>query len=81
MSRDRLPTFVKSQSMKTPIFNRKQCGTRLAPLFIVSVRIPMKSDTDSDSIRTGFRPMSDSVPEFAGQFLGAKRRSGSTITL
>ena len=45
------------------------------------VRIPMKSDTDSDLIRTGFRSMSDSVPEFAGQFLGAKRRSGSSTTL
>ena len=31
------------------------------------VRIPMKSDTDSDLIRTGFRPMSDSVPELSGQ--------------
>jgi hypothetical protein len=45
------------------------------------VRIPMKSDTDSDLIRTGFRPMPDSVPEFAGHFLGAKRRSGSSSTL
>ena len=41
----------------------------------------MKSDTDSDSIRTGFRRMSDSVPEFAGQLLGAKRRLGSSTTL
>ncbi len=45
------------------------------------VRIPIKSDTDSDLIRTGFRSTSDSVPEFAGQFLGAKRRSGSSTTL
>jgi hypothetical protein len=28
------------------------------------------SDTDSDFIRTGFRRMSDSVPEFAGQCSG-----------
>jgi hypothetical protein len=34
------------------------------------VRIPMKSDTDSDFIRTAFRRMSDSVPEFAGQCSG-----------
>ena len=38
-----------------------------------SLRIPMKSDTDSDLIRTGFRPMSDSVPEFAGQDSGGIR--------
>jgi type 1 glutamine amidotransferase len=31
------------------------------------------SDTDSDFIRTGFRRMSDSVPEFAGQCSGLIR--------
>ncbi len=40
----------------------------------------MKSDTDSDFIRTEFRPKSDSGPEFAGHFLGAKRRFGSSAT-
>ena len=44
------------------------------------VRIPIKSDTDSDSIRTGFRRKSDSVPIRSGQFLGAKRRAGSPST-
>jgi hypothetical protein len=34
------------------------------------VRIPAAFGQDSDFIRTGFRPMSDSVPEFAGQFSG-----------
>ena len=31
------------------------------------------SDTDSDLIRTGIRPMPDSVPEFAGQCSGGIR--------
>jgi hypothetical protein len=45
-----------------------------------TMRIPTKSDTDSDFIRTVFRPKSDSVPEFAGHFLGAKRRFGPSAT-
>jgi len=33
-----------------------------------SLRIPMNSDTCSDSYRTAFRSYSDSIPETAGQF-------------
>jgi hypothetical protein len=44
------------------------------------VRIPAAFGQDSDFIRTGFRRMSDSVPEFAGQCSGDIRtaiRDGS----
>jgi len=45
------------------------------------VRIPIKSDTDSDLVRTGFRRLSDSVPVHSGQIVGAKRRCGSSGTV
>ncbi len=81
---DKMPKTLQPTA-KDKIHQMYQAPTREAALkafdAFVSMRIPTKSDTCSDFIRTRFRPMSDSVPEFAGQFLGAKRRVGSPSTL
>ena len=66
--------------------------TRLLRAFLLSLllggvlaaqtilRIPIDPDTCSDLIRTAKRKTSDRVPISVGQFLGAKRRFGSSVS-